>query len=129
MTNLRYIVASNMRANRKQRGLTQEELAALVDTASNYISLIESAKKFPSVDMLERISTALGVDTLAFFTTQPLNTEYEKHVLMVQKNLTMGINRVVRENLRELERLWRGNEELEFMGGQGAGSRVQGAGI
>jgi transcriptional regulator with XRE-family HTH domain len=94
-----------MRANRKQKSLTQEELAALVDTAANYISLIESAKKFPSVDMLERIATALGVDTLAFFTSQPLDTEYEKHLLMVQKNLTMGINRVVRENLRELETL------------------------
>jgi len=40
-----------------------------MDTAPNYIAMIEVGKKFPSAGMLERIALALNVDTPELFTT------------------------------------------------------------
>jgi transcriptional regulator with XRE-family HTH domain len=67
MTDLRHVLAANMKAGRKKLGLSQAGLAEKLNTATNYISKIESEKQFPSVQMLERIALALGVDTLELF--------------------------------------------------------------
>jgi transcriptional regulator with XRE-family HTH domain len=67
MTNLRDVLAKNMKAYRNVLGLSQARLAEKVDTSTHYIGMIETLKNFPSPEMLERIAAALGVDTLALF--------------------------------------------------------------
>ncbi len=52
---------------RKARGLTQEELAELVNVAPRHISYIETARSFPSSELIERLSVALNVDCSLFF--------------------------------------------------------------
>jgi transcriptional regulator with XRE-family HTH domain len=69
MTNIRLILAENMKKYRKILGISQEKLAEKMDTAPNYIAMIEVGKKFPSAGMLERIALALNVDTPELFTT------------------------------------------------------------
>jgi transcriptional regulator with XRE-family HTH domain len=44
-----------------------------MNTATNYIAMIEVGKKFPSAGMLERIASALNIDTPELFTTQAVN--------------------------------------------------------
>ena len=70
MTNIRDILAKNMKAYRNALGLTQAKLAEKVETSSHYIGMIETKNKFPSPEMLERIAAALGVDTLAMFSNE-----------------------------------------------------------
>ena len=65
--------AENLKKIRKQRGLTQEELAELVNVAPRHISFIETGKSFPSSDLLERLSKVLNTCYSAFF-------EYEENV-------------------------------------------------
>lgn len=67
MTKLQECLAANMRRYRKLCGFTQERLAEKVSTSTNYIGLIENGKKFPSLPMLERIATALEVDSIDLF--------------------------------------------------------------
>ena len=67
MTNIRDILAKNMRAYRNALGLTQSKLAEKVDTSTHYIGMIETKNKFPSPEMLERIALALGIDTIDLF--------------------------------------------------------------
>jgi transcriptional regulator with XRE-family HTH domain len=55
---------------RKIQGISQAKLAEKVNTATNYIAMIEIGKKFPSAKMLERIATALNIDTPELFTTE-----------------------------------------------------------
>jgi len=55
------IVAKNVRAYRKQRGLTIEGLAEVVGIAAGHIGHVERATRVPSVAMLARISKALDV--------------------------------------------------------------------
>ena len=48
-------------ALRKEKGLTQEQLADLADCAPSFIAQIEVCRNAPSLDMLFAIADALGV--------------------------------------------------------------------
>ena len=69
MTNIRQVLADNMKKYRKKQGLSQAQLADKIDSATGYIANIETRKKFPSPAMIEKIAKALNVDTLDLFTT------------------------------------------------------------
>ena len=72
MTDLRQLLASNMRFYRGNLNLSQSKLAEKVDTATNYIAAIEVGRRFPSVQMLERIADALEIDTPALFSMESI---------------------------------------------------------
>ena len=59
---LRERVGLNIRNERNFRGLSQEQLALAADLDRSYISEIELAKFSASLDVLERIATALNID-------------------------------------------------------------------
>ena len=59
-----------MKAQRHILGITQAQLAERVNTSTNYIALIESEKKFPTPEMLERIAAALEIDAPTLFSTK-----------------------------------------------------------
>ena len=69
MTDIRQVLAENMKKYRKIQKISQEKLAEKISTAPNYIAMIEVGRKFPSASMLERIAMALNVDTPELFTT------------------------------------------------------------
>jgi len=62
---LRAIVARNLRVLRKQKGLTQEELAFQAGINRNYVGQIEREEKSPTVDVIEKLSGSLGVSPAA----------------------------------------------------------------
>ena len=59
---LRKILAANIRRLRKAQGVSQEELAHRTELQQSYLSEIEHAKRNVSVDNVQRISVALGVN-------------------------------------------------------------------
>lgn len=50
---------SAIRHFRQEKGLSQEALADRLDTSPPYISMLESGKRYPSIEMLLRIANAL----------------------------------------------------------------------
>jgi transcriptional regulator with XRE-family HTH domain len=70
MTDLRELLAQNIKKYRKIRGLSQESLAEKAGTSTTHIGMIEIGKRFPSTKMLEQIAAALGIDTPELFTTE-----------------------------------------------------------
>lgn len=44
---------------RQEAGLSQEGLADRMDVSPSYISMLESGKRYPSIEMLIRLATAL----------------------------------------------------------------------
>ena len=58
-TGLRLIVALNVRATRKARGLSQEALADEAGLHRTYVGSIERAERNVSVDNIERLADAL----------------------------------------------------------------------
>ncbi|MFR4119622.1 MAG: helix-turn-helix domain-containing protein [Bilophila wadsworthia] len=50
-----------IREFRQQAGLSQDELADRMDMSTPYISMLESGKRYPSIEMLIRLALALDV--------------------------------------------------------------------
>jgi transcriptional regulator with XRE-family HTH domain len=62
MSDLRNIVARNLRRLRTDKGWSQEELAFRAKVDRSYISQLETGVYSASVTMLGKLSKALGVD-------------------------------------------------------------------
>lgn len=67
MSKLREYFASNIKKYRKERKLTQADLAELCDTSANYIAIIETCNRFPREEMIEKIAQALMVEPFELF--------------------------------------------------------------
>lgn len=61
-------IGRRIREERARAGLSQVQLAELADSSMQYISLIETAKKKASLEMLLRIADALNVSVDQFLT-------------------------------------------------------------
>jgi transcriptional regulator with XRE-family HTH domain len=82
MTDIRYLLAQNIKNYRKIRGFSQEMLAEKAGTSTTHIGMIETSKKYPSPAMLEKIAEALGIDTPELFTTHAVTfmSGYDKSI-------------------------------------------------
>ena len=67
MTNVKEILARNLKENRRRLGITQPELAERAGMSTQYLAMIEIARKFPTADMLERLAAALGINPHELF--------------------------------------------------------------
>lgn len=54
-------IGQNIRRRRKEKHLTQESLAANVETSAQYISRIERGQVCPSLEFLYRLSAAVAL--------------------------------------------------------------------
>jgi len=78
MINIKEILAENIKEKRRKRGLTQEKLAEKAGMSLQYLAMLELAHKFPSGEMLERLATALGIETYELLAITPsANNELE----------------------------------------------------
>jgi transcriptional regulator with XRE-family HTH domain len=59
---IREVLALNVRKYRRDQGLSQEELAHRADLDRTYISSIERRQYAASVDVVDRLARALGVE-------------------------------------------------------------------
>lgn len=64
---LRNVFIGNLKFYRKKAGFSQQELAERCDIATNYLSEIERGQKFPSIEMIERISSELKMPAYLLF--------------------------------------------------------------
>jgi transcriptional regulator with XRE-family HTH domain len=99
MTDLQKLLASNMKVYRSFLGLSQAKLAERINTASNYIALIEIGKRFPSPQMLDRIAKALEIEASQLFSKRPSEEEL---IRKLHKELIADINQVITNRLAEL---------------------------
>jgi transcriptional regulator with XRE-family HTH domain len=104
MTDIRLILAENMKKFRKIQRISQEKLAEKIRTAPNYIAMIEVGKKFPSASMLERIAQALNVDTPELFITGSVT---------FMPNSNKSMERMLQEVLLELKQFEKNYKQLE----------------
>jgi transcriptional regulator with XRE-family HTH domain len=58
---LRRTLARNLKRLRRERGLTQEELADLAGLNRNYVGMIERQENAATVDTLEALAEALQI--------------------------------------------------------------------
>ena len=81
-------------------------MAERVDTATNYISAIEAGRRFPSVEMLEKIALALEIDTPELFYVKNVKFFIDKNEIEEQIWLNIGQNlaNYISKSLAELKK-------------------------
>lgn len=66
----RELLGLRLKELRKRKKLSQEEVAEKADTSPNYLSRMERGTENPTLDMLIKISEALGVELWELFDFQ-----------------------------------------------------------
>lgn len=68
---VRTVLGRNVKRYRKQKGLSQEKLAEIIDVSVKHLSTIESGSAFLSADLLQCISDSLDVPVYLLFYEGP----------------------------------------------------------
>jgi transcriptional regulator with XRE-family HTH domain len=100
MTNLKQLLAFNLKQYRLKLGLTQAKLAEKAEASTQYVAMIELGRKYPSLELLERIAAALEIDNLDLFTPPPFPVENviklrKKFLTDLEKEVTKSVNKAV----------------------------------
>ena len=99
---IREILALNLKLNRQKCGLTQEKLAEKAGISSNYLSMVEISKKFPTPEMLDRLAEALEIDTIQLFDVS--STPEERALLHLEKSILDNINKQQQQAQTEMKK-------------------------
>jgi len=104
MTNIRDVLAANLKRFRQSRGWSQAFLAEKVETSTNYIGMLENTVKFPSSEMIHKLSYALEIDPTDLFSQgiDPVSTmkKYQKAAL---EDIHVLLGRLINEKIQQLE--------------------------
>ena len=94
-----------MKEFRKKEGLSQMKLAEHLNTSPTYIGEIEVGKKFPSMDMIERIASILRIKPYLFFidrTEQNIDINFENIYPKLPKSMQKEIRNELNQSMNEL---------------------------
>jgi transcriptional regulator with XRE-family HTH domain len=88
--NIQELFIANLKDYRKLRRISQLQLAEKCDSSQTYIAEIEVGKKFPSVEMIERIAAALKIESYCLFQNTPINLSNSERILTMTKKKEMS---------------------------------------
>ncbi|MDR2596858.1 MAG: helix-turn-helix domain-containing protein [Treponema sp.] len=104
MTNLKKLLAFNMKEQRRILGISQATLAERVKTSTHYIAMIELERKTPSLDMLERIAIALQIDPPELFSVKAVPAvslrNLQKSIL---QDIEKAVGNVITDRINKIE--------------------------
>ena len=98
MSNIRNILASNLKENRKKCGFSQAKLAEKANITTQYIAMIEVSRKFPTPEMMDRLANALEIETYELFLVKP---SPEDAMERLHDTLVGNLERVVEKAVRK----------------------------
>ena len=93
---IREIFAGNLRENRRKCGFSQEKLAEKTGITTQYLAMIEIARKFPSAEVIERLSSAMGLKIYELFLTEHSPRE---ELELLRKEIICEMKQVFDESL------------------------------
>jgi transcriptional regulator with XRE-family HTH domain len=70
MTQIRDVLAENLKKHRQARGWSQAVLAEKTKTSTHYIGMLETMNKFPSSEMIQKLAAALDIDPTELFSKE-----------------------------------------------------------
>lgn len=98
MARLREIIAYNLKEKRRIRGLTQAGLAEKVEVSTHHIGMLEIARNYPTMELVERIAEALDIEIYELF-IDPLSPHEELERLY--QTVANDIEQVVAEAIQK----------------------------
>jgi len=108
MTNIRELLAANLKTFRAVRGWSQAKLAEKAGISTQHIGMIETKLKFPSSAMIERLAKALSIDPAELFyreiDPETMRKNAEKAVIEdLGEAFCSMINDFVKEKIKKLD--------------------------
>ena len=105
------LIGKRIKEVRKQRSLTQADLAELTGMSNSYISYIETAKKQASLESLVQISNALGVtvDELLCGNQLYSPTDYQTDIDLLMDDCSLLERRFIYELISVAKYITRNN--------------------
>jgi transcriptional regulator with XRE-family HTH domain len=104
MTNIRDVLAVNLKQFRQARSWSQAYLAEKTGTSTNYIGMLENSVKFPSSEMIHKLAYALEIDPTDLFSQEidPISTmrKYQKAAL---EDIYALLGHLIKEKIQQLE--------------------------
>jgi transcriptional regulator with XRE-family HTH domain len=98
MTNLRDILANNLKEHRRKCGVSQAKLAEKAGISTQYVAMIELSRQFPTPEVLERIAIALGIEAHELFFVPP---SVENSMERLHKDIIKEVREVIIEVLEK----------------------------
>ena len=89
------LLGKRIKELRKNKGLTQEQFAELIDIETCSLSGIESGRHFPSLPTLERIAIQLNVEIKTLFDYNHIKSAEE-----IKKEIIQNIDKLSIEKLK-----------------------------
>ncbi len=85
----RELLGLKIKELRKQKHLTQEQLAEMVELDIGYISKLEVGRNFPKIGTLEKIAKALDVELALLFQFTPTkDIDFREEILKIYDKLS-----------------------------------------
>ena len=98
MANIREVLANNLKNHRRKYGFSQDKLAELAGISSQYLATVETRRKFPTPEVLDRLAEALGIETHELFAFDPTpQNELEK----LRKDITGEVVKTIKRLFAE----------------------------
>src|SRR5690625_7519112 len=96
-------IGNQLKALRKAKNLTTQELADKVSISQSYLSRFENGRANPDIEMLESILTALGTNLSSFFALELVDmTEDLIQLLDTVKKLSTEASSILNEYLNTM---------------------------
>jgi len=108
MEKIREILAKNLRENRDRLNMSQPKLAELANLSTHYVASIETLRKFPTPDVIERLAKALGIASHELFLvpTTPEDALERLHyevITDIKNVVSEAVKTAVTEQYKELK--------------------------
>ena len=98
---LEHLVIDNIKRIRKEKCITQEQLAEACDTATSYIGLMEIYKNVPKLSTIEKIAVALDVEPQVLFQKTEPDSDSEKKIEAIKNDVMQVVEKELMRSLRE----------------------------
>jgi transcriptional regulator with XRE-family HTH domain len=95
---------ARLSARRRAKGISQAELAEIVDLSANYISLLERGQKLPTIDTLLRLAKAVDAIPGELLGDQSVQDEWLDELLAVGRTVPKSLRSVTLSILRAVAR-------------------------
>jgi len=92
--NAKILLGKRIKELRKQKGLTQEQLAELIDLETTSLSGIESGRHYPSLPTIEKIARVLGIEIKMLFDFHHL-----QDVEVLKQNIIDNIDKLAEDKI------------------------------
>jgi transcriptional regulator with XRE-family HTH domain len=97
MAGIREILANNIKEYRRKCGFSQDKLAELASISSQYLATVETCRKFPTPEVLDRLAEALGIETYELFTFATPHNELEK----LRQDIIIEVVKAIKQSFAE----------------------------